>query len=97
VYLLWLMEQGILGLALFLFFLYRIWRLVSGSDSSSRAMMLGWFVFLLVGGLSSTISNEHSFWIIMGVLSGAAAFSKPTREQSRQSVVVSKGMLPAVT
>jgi O-antigen ligase len=97
VYLLWLMEQGILGLAVFLFFMYRIWCFVSRSDSPGRAMMLGWFVFLLVGGLSSTISSEHSFWIIMGVLSGTAAFSKPAREQNPQNVVVSKRILPAAT
>lgn len=66
-YLLWLMEQGIVGLALFLLFLYRIWRLVSGSDSSSREMMIGWFVFLLLLDLSGTISSTHAFWIIMGL------------------------------
>jgi len=89
------MEQGIVGLALFLLFLYRIWRLVSGSDSSSREMMIGWFVFLLVGVLSSTISSEHLFWIIMGVLCGTTVISQSTREQSRQKVVGSERILPA--
>lgn len=94
VYLLWLMEQGILGLTAFLYFMSRIWRLVSGSNSPDKAMMLGWFAFLLVGGLSSTISNEHSFWIILGVIFGTCVFSGPDREQVPGDVVATSRILP---
>jgi O-antigen ligase len=95
VFLLWLMEQGIVGLALFCFFLYRIWRLVVASDLRNREMMLGWFVFFLIGGLSSTISNEHSFWIIMGVLSGTAALSKLTVPNNSKAIDMSGRILAA--
>jgi O-antigen ligase len=88
VFLQWLMEQGVVGLTLFLVFLSRTWGLVSRSDSSSRETMVGWFVFLLGAGLSSTISNEHCFWIIVGILAGAGAISKPAEEYARKKVDV---------
>lgn len=67
-YLRWLMDAGIVGLAAFLLFLYAVGRRVVGSDHPLKHLMTGWFVFLLVAGLTGSISDSHLFWILLGLM-----------------------------
>ncbi len=73
VYLLWLMEQGILGLTAFLVFLCFVTRLTLKSSHSLKNVLVGWLAYLLVAGLSATMSDDHAFWIFLGVLVGASS------------------------
>ena len=70
-YLLWLMEQGLTGVIGFAVFLYSVARLTVRSNHPLKHVMLGWLAFFVVAGLSGTVSDEHIFWIVLGVLVGA--------------------------
>ena len=87
VYLMWLMEQGLVGLAVFTVFLCRIGLLACRSDCPSKAMLISWLVFFLALGLSGTISTVHPFWIIVGVVAGGSAFVDRSRPDWMQEPV----------
>jgi O-antigen ligase/polysaccharide polymerase Wzy-like membrane protein len=75
-YLRWLMDQGIVGLFTFMIFLYEVVRRVRAGDHPFKNVMIGWLAFLLVAGMSATMSEEHVFWILMGVMVGACALPR---------------------
>lgn len=75
-YLCWLVEQGFVGLIISCAFLLSMGRTVIASTHPLRPIMLGWLVFLLVSGLSSTIADLHAFWILLGAVAGAASAQK---------------------
>lgn len=67
-YLRWLMDTGIVGLSALLLFLYAVGRLVVQSDHALKNLTMGWFVFLLVAGLTGATSDLHAFWILLGAM-----------------------------
>jgi len=75
-YLQWLMEQGLLGLAIFILFLYSVSRTIFRSTHPLRNVMVGWLAYLLVAGMTATISDLHFFWITLGVTIGVSAMSQ---------------------
>ncbi|HLG94671.1 MAG TPA: O-antigen ligase family protein [Bryobacteraceae bacterium] len=71
-YLMWVMEHGLVGLSVFSLFLYRIGRIATATSHPQKALIQGWFAFLLIAGLSATVSSsEHLYWILLGVIVGA--------------------------
>jgi O-antigen ligase len=74
-YLTWLMDQGVVGLAAFVVFLYAVARRVMKSDHPLKNVMIGWLVFLSAAGFSSTISDQHLFWILLGTIVGASSWA----------------------
>jgi O-antigen ligase len=84
-YLMWLMERGITGLVVFLVFLFRVGYSIGKTSHPHRDLMRGWYVYVVVAGLTATVSNEHLFWLLLGVIIGAASqnetvFRARTRE-----------------
>jgi O-antigen ligase len=72
VYLLWLMEQGMVGFFSLMGFLFIVIRCVLKSTHPLRSLMIGWLAYFLVAGLANTVSDDHTFWIAMGVMIGAS-------------------------
>jgi O-antigen ligase len=72
-YLRWLMDQGVSGLLAFLVFLYFVSRHILQCTSPFKPLMIGWMTFLLISGLTSTISDAHLFWILFGVMVAAGS------------------------
>jgi O-antigen ligase len=95
-YLMWLMEHGLIGLSLFLLFLCRIAYILVRTCDPYKYLMLGWYVFLLVVGLSATSSNEHLYWIMLGVMVGAASGCQMIGVR-QQEFVRSRDLSPPVT
>jgi O-antigen ligase len=87
-YLSWLVEQGFAGLIIFCAFLVSVWRLVLKSEHSLKPVMLGWLVFLMVAGLSSTIADIHAFWMLLGVVVGACTLEKISPEISNSPLTI---------
>ncbi len=87
-YLTWLMNQGVLGLAAFLAFLYSVIQRVRTCSHPLKSIMLGWLAFLGVAGLSSTVSDLHLFWILVGVITGASSLAKFSRSSIQPGWVV---------
>lgn len=94
-YLLWLMEQGVLGLIIFVVFLYSLWRIVAISSHPHKYIMFGWLVFLLLAGMSGTVSDDHIFWIIVGVIAGASSF-RAVSNPHRSPVLAVPGASPTL-
>jgi O-antigen ligase/polysaccharide polymerase Wzy-like membrane protein len=90
-YLRWLMDQGMVGLFTFMVFLYEVVRRVLAGDHPFKNVMIGWLAFLLVGGMSATMSEAHVFWILMGVMVGACALP-PVLARSPQAMI--RGITP---
>ena len=76
-YLKYLMEHGVVGLFVFLGFLYAVTRRVVDCDHPRKNVMIGWLAFLFVAGLSSTIGDTHLFWIVLGIVIGAGSLASP--------------------
>ncbi|HEY6351166.1 MAG TPA: O-antigen ligase family protein [Candidatus Angelobacter sp.] len=72
-YLKYLIEQGVLGAAAFLIFLYSVARRVVQCRHPLKPLLAGWLGFLIVAGLSSTIADYHQFWILLGMTAGVCA------------------------
>src|SRR2546422_1000351 len=77
-YLKYLMEHGVVGLFVFLGFLYAVTRRVVDCDHPRKNVMIGWLAFLFVAGLSSTIGDTHLFWIVLGIVIGAGSLASPS-------------------
>ena len=75
-YIRWVMDTGLVGLALLLNFLYGLGRRIAASEHPLKPLMAGWFVFLLATALSSTLSEQHIFWIFLGVVVGTCALAR---------------------
>jgi len=81
-YLKFLMEQGVVGVAAFLVFLYAVIRQVLRSDHPLKPVMLGWIGFLMVASLSGTLADNHEFWILFGVAAGVCALPNPPKKET---------------
>ena len=75
-YIRWVMDTGLVGLALLLNFLYALARRIAASRHPLKPLMVGWFVFLLTTALSSTLTEQHIFWIFLGVVVGTCALAR---------------------
>jgi len=81
-----LFEQGLIGLALFLWFLLAIARQAWGMDAPRRAMMLGFLSVLIVSNMTHSsfwLSTESHFFILMSALLMATAWTRPGLMTSR--------------
>jgi O-antigen ligase len=87
-YLSWLVEEGFIGLIIFCTFLFEIGRMALKSKHPLKPVILGWLVFLMVSGLSSTIADIHAFWILLGVITGACSLEKANSESSESTLTV---------
>jgi O-antigen ligase len=75
-----LFEQGLVGLALFLWFLLAIARQAWRMDAPRRALMLGFLSVLIVSNMTHSsfwLSTESHFFILMSALLMAAAATRP--------------------
>lgn len=95
-YLRWLMDIGIVGLAAMLIFLYDVTRRVLQSNHSLRHLMVGWLVFLLLAGLTGTVSDLHVFWILLGAMVAPSSLASHARE-SRKLATVNSPRTPSVS
>ena len=73
-YLEWLLETGLIGFAIFVLFLFSIGRQILKSTHPYKSLMAGWYIFLLVSGLTGTVTDDYTFWILSGVIIGACAW-----------------------
>lgn len=83
-FLFFLFEQGLIGLALFLWFVFAIVRQAWRADTPRRALMMGFVAVLLVSNMTHSsfwLSTENHFFILMSVLL-MAAIPKNQREQA---------------
>lgn len=87
-YLSWLVEEGFTGLIIFCAFLFSVGRLVLKSEHSLKPLMLGWLVFLMVAGLSSTIADLHACWILLGVIVGACTLERVSPQTSNSALTI---------
>jgi O-antigen ligase len=72
-----LFEQGLIGLALFLWFVFAIARQAWRKDTSARALMLAFLAILVVSNMTHSsfwLSTENHFFILMTALLMAAAW-----------------------
>ena len=67
-------DQGLIGLGLFLFFLYCVAKRIPRAPSPYVSLFYGWFVCLLVEGMFEVEANNKPFWILLGVMAGSYAF-----------------------
>jgi len=81
-YLEYLMEQGVVGLTVFLMFLYAMIRRVTRSHHPRKHLMLGWMGILMVAGLSSTVADSQEFWILVGVMAGVCSLANVSTESA---------------
>jgi hypothetical protein len=72
-YLQTLYDQGIIGLGLFLLFLYSIKRRIAQTPGDHQSLFYGWLAYLLVSGLTEVTANDKPFWILLGVIAGSCA------------------------
>lgn len=78
-----LFEQGLIGLALFLWFVFAIARQAWREDTPRRALMMGFVAVLLVANTTHSsfwLSTENHFFILMSALLMAAI---PMRQRER--------------
>ncbi|MBU7572559.1 MAG: O-antigen ligase family protein [Hydrogenophaga sp.] len=78
-----LFEQGLIGLALFLWFVFAIARQAWREDTPRRALMMGFVTVLLVANTTHSsfwLSTENHFFILMSALLMAAI---PMRQRER--------------
>jgi O-antigen ligase len=69
-----LYDQGLIGLGLFLVFLYSIKkRLVQSAGLLHLSLYYGWFSYLIVAGLFEVEANGKPFWILLGVIAANCA------------------------
>lgn len=71
-----LFEQGVVGLALFLWFVFAIARQAWREDTPRRALMMGFLAVLMAANMTHSsfwLSTENHFFILMSVLLMAAA------------------------
>ena len=78
VFLEWLLELGVVGLGLFLWLLLLTLKRVRAADTPYTALFLGWISYLCFYGLTGTITDDHLFWIISGVILGACSIQRKT-------------------
>ena len=81
-----LFEQGLIGLALFLWFLLAIARQAWRMDAPRRAMMLGFLSVLIVSNMAHSsfwLSTENHFFTLMSALLMATAWTRPDLTTSR--------------
>jgi len=95
-YLAWLMDQGVVGLIVFLVLLVSVAGSIAKSSEWSKNVMFGWLVFLAVSGLSSTVSDLHVFWLLLGVsVAGSSLHSRSSFLPLEPKLLGSKaGVLP---
>jgi O-antigen ligase len=78
-FLFFLFEQGLVGLALFLWFVFAIARQAWQKNSPHRALMLAFLAILVVSNMTHSsfwLSTENHFFILMTALLMAAAWRK---------------------
>jgi O-antigen ligase len=78
-----LFEQGLIGLVLFLWFVFAIARQAWREDTPRRALMMGFVAVLLVANTTHSsfwLSTENHFFILMSALLMAAI---PMRQRER--------------
>ena len=81
-----LFEQGLIGLGLFLWFLFSIARQAWRMESSDRALMLGFLSVLIVSNMTHSsfwLSTESHFFILMSALIMATSHSHPSLKTVR--------------
>jgi O-antigen ligase len=75
-YLQTLYDQGLIGLALFLGFLYSIKkRLMQSTELVHLSLYYGWFSYLIVAGLFEVEANGKPFWILLGLIAANCAIA----------------------
>jgi O-antigen ligase len=85
-YLEWLMEQGIVGLLVFCYFLYWVGRRVMKCTHPFAGVLVGWYWYVLVAGLSATMPDDQYFWLLLGAVVGASVLTdKPAVATDAQS------------
>jgi O-antigen ligase len=72
-----LMDEGLVGLAAFVAFLYSVGRRAYRTPLPVRNLTVGWLVLLVGAGLTSTIADSHPFWILTGIITGASMATAP--------------------
>jgi O-antigen ligase len=95
-YLMWLLDVGVVGVIALLVFLCSVARRLLSYDHPAKNLMIGWLAFLAVAGLSSTISDLHSFWILLGIIVGVTSLEKNSRS-SHQLAMAGNSRTPACT
>jgi O-antigen ligase len=95
-YLTWLLDVGIVGVIAFLVFLYSVARRLLSYDHPAKNVMIGWLAFLSVAGLSSTISDLHSFWILLGIIVGVTSLEKNSGGSHQPAMEGSSPTLPCL-
>jgi O-antigen ligase len=85
-YLMWLLDLGVVGLIAFLAFLYSVARRALSCSHPHKDLMMGWLAFLFVTGLSSTISDLHLFWILLGVIVAASSLAGKARSSPQPAM-----------
>ncbi len=84
-FLFYLFEQGLIGLALFLWFVFAIARQAWREDPPRRALMMGFLAVLLAANMTHSsfwLSTENHFFILMSLLLMAAVPMRPGRRAS---------------
>ncbi len=74
-YLRWLMDRGVAGLMVFLWFLYALRRRIISSHHPLKPVMIGWFMLLIVASLTEAMSDSHLYWIVLGVMCASGVLS----------------------
>jgi len=90
-FLFFLFEQGLIGLALFLWFVFAIVRQAWREDTPRRALMMGFVAVLLVSNMTHSsfwLSTENHFFILMSVLLMAAVPARMGRAGPKAKAVV---------
>jgi O-antigen ligase len=86
-YLSWLVEEGFIGLIIFCAFLFALCRMILKSNHPLRPVMVGWLMFLMVSGLSSTIADIHAFWILLGAVAGTCTLERIHEISSNVTII----------
>jgi O-antigen ligase len=76
VYLDWLFDWGIVGIAVVSWFFYAVRRQILASAHPYTNILYGWYVYLLVSGMTVTESGDKGFWILLGVGVGCYGLEK---------------------
>jgi O-antigen ligase len=93
-----LYDQGLIGLALFLFFLYWVMKRIAYAPSAYVGLFYGWFVCLLVEGMFEVEANNKAFWMLLGVMVGSCVLKGKEVHPVVyvRDAFLSKGKLPGV-
>lgn len=93
----WLMDAGLIGLGAITVFFYTIGRRTLTTTHPLKRLMMSWFIFFLVTGLSENLSDVQITWLFMGLIASCSSFAPESGYVPRTASEYSAPIAPNIS